>query len=138
MVSMEILKEVTIWNASKQSNHTYLVNKKNQIIAYAKWHNGDIQLLKSKPTLDKRYRKFEKSNHKELIAIAKQFGEELEYNSEPIKPSNNIRVFEVKSKDKTYKVTFSKISKQLTCDCVGFGYRRYCKHSQAVAKSIGV
>jgi len=138
MVPMEILKEVTIWNAAKQSNHTYLVNNKNQIIAYAKWHTGDIQILKSRITIDKRYRKFEKSNHKELIAIAKQFGDEIEYKSEPIKPSNNVRVFEVKSKDKTYKVTFNKTSKQLNCDCVGFGYRRYCKHSEAVAKSIGV
>ena len=135
---MDILKETTVWNADKQSNHTYLLNKKNQIIAYAKWHTGDVQILKTPITLDKRYRKFEKSNHKELIAIAKQFGDEIEYKSEPIKPTNTIRVFEVKSKDKIYKVTFSKITKQLNCDCVGFGYRRYCKHSTAVSKLIGV
>jgi hypothetical protein len=135
---MDILKETTVWNADKQSNHTYLLNKKNQIIAYAKWHTGDVQILKTPITLDKRYRKFEKSNHKELIAIAKQFGDEIEYKSEPIKPNNTIRVFEVKSKDKIYKVTFSKITKQFNCDCVGFGYRRYCKHSTAVSKLIGV
>ena len=135
---MDILKETTVWNADKQSNHTYLLNKKNQIVAYAKWHTGDVQILKTPITLDKRYRKFEKSNHKELIAIAKQFGDEIEYKSEPIKPTNTIRVFEVKSKDKIYKVTFSKITKQLNCDCVGFGYRRYCKHSTAVSKLIGV
>jgi hypothetical protein len=135
---MDILKETTVWNADKQSNHTYLLNKKNQIIAYAKWHTGDVQILKTPITLDKRYRKFEKSNHKELIAIAKQFGDEIEYKSKPIKPTNTIRVFEVKSKDKIYKVTFSKISKLLTCDCVGFGYRRFCKHSTAVSKLIGV
>jgi hypothetical protein len=129
MVVMEILKEVTHWNASAQSNHTYLLNHKNQIIAYAKWHTDDVQVLKTPISIDKRYRKFEKSNHAKLSLIANQLDNKI---------PNHIRVFEVKSKDKTYNVTYNNKTKRLSCDCLGFNYRHQCKHSEAVAKSIGI
>jgi hypothetical protein len=67
---MEILKEVTQWDVEfKQPNHTYLVNKKNQVVAYAQWHSNQITVLKTRNVLNTRYRKFEKSNHKELSKL---------------------------------------------------------------------
>jgi hypothetical protein len=139
---MEILKEITQWDCDyRQPNHTYLVNKKGQIIAYAKWHTNDIMVFDSRRTLDKRYRKFVKDNHKGLSKLSKQFDSEdnvEKTEKEIIKPTENVRVFNVKSKDKVYKVTFNKITKQISCACIGYGYRRKCKHSEAVAKQLGV
>jgi hypothetical protein len=138
---MEILREITQWDVEyRQPNHTYLVNAKNQVVAYAKWHSKtDVQIFKSRHTLDKRYRKFEKVEHPKLAKIAKQFAsEDIKKEKEVIKPTENVRVFNVKSKDKVYSVTFNKNTKQVVCGCIGFNYRRYCKHSEAVAKQLGV
>lgn len=139
---MEILKEITQWVADyRQPNHTYLVNKKGQIIAYAKWHTNNIMVFDSRRTLDKRYRKFVKDNHKGLSKLAKRFASEdniEKTEKETIKPTDNVRVFNVKSKDKVYTVTFNKITKQISCGCIGYGYRRKCKHSEAVVKQLGV
>ena len=133
---MEILKEVTQWDVDyKQPNHTYLVNKKGQIIAYAKWHSNDIMIFKSRSRLDKRYRKFEKSNHKLLSQLIPQFkSEDKPEKEEVIKPTKTVRIFKVKSNEKEYTVSFNTISKSIMCSCTGFGFRRKCKHSDAVAK----
>ena len=133
---MEILKEVTQWDVDyKQPNHTYLVNKKGQIIAYAKWHSNDIMIFKSRSRLDKRYRKFEKSNHKLLSKLIPQFkSEDKPEKEEVIKPTKTVRIFKVKSNEKEYTVSFNIISKSIMCSCAGFGFRRKCKHSDAVAK----
>lgn len=138
---MEILREISQWDVDyRQPNHTYLVNAKNQIVAYAKWHSKtDVLIFKSRNQLDKRYRKFEKVEHPKLAKIAKQFAsEDIKKEKEVIKPTKDVRVFNVKSKDKVYTVTFNKMSKQVVCGCIGFNYRRYCKHSDAVAKQLGV
>ena len=136
---MEILKEITQWDVEyRQPNHTYLVNNKGQIVAYAKWHSNDIMLFKSRSTLDKRYRKFEKTSHKALSKLIPQFISEDNNQKEKVVSfkSNNIRTFKVKSKQKEYIVEFNKIGKYITCSCIGFGYRRKCKHSEAVAKKL--
>ena len=40
---MEILKEITDWDVEfKQPNHTYLLNDKGYIIAYAKWYGDEV------------------------------------------------------------------------------------------------
>ncbi len=141
---MEILKEITQWDVDyRQPNHTYLVNSRNQIIAYAKWHSQkDIHLQKSKMELNRRYRKFIKVSHSELSKIEKQFQDEKEYKKEPVKrvATENVRLFKVKSKtkDKTYVVEYNVVGKFLSCGCVGFGYRRKCSHTAAVANKIGV
>jgi hypothetical protein len=135
MVVMEIVKELTQWKVEyRQPNHTYLINQKGQIVAYAKWHTNEIQILKSRKILDKRYRKFEKSHHVGLSKIAKQFKEE---NDAPIK-LDNVRLFKVKSKEKEYLVEYNLINKTLSCPCIGYGYRRKCKHVDAVSKQLGV
>jgi hypothetical protein len=139
---MEILKEITQWVADyQQPNHTYLINKKGQIIAYAKWHTNDIMVFNSRRTLDKRYRKFVKDDHKGLSKLAKQFASEDDdekTEKEKIVKSDNIRLFKVKSNDREYDVQYNISGKFLTCSCVGFGYRRKCKHVDSVAKKIGV
>jgi hypothetical protein len=137
---MEILKEVTQWDVEyRQPNHTYLVNNKGRIIAYAKWHSNDIMIFKSRSTLDKRYRKFEKSNHTGLSKLLSKFENEdkVEKQNKPVSfKSNNIRTFKVKSKQKEYIVEFNTIGKYITCPCIGFGYRRKCKHADAVSKLV--
>lgn len=138
---MEIIREITQWQVDfRQPNHTYLINAKNQIVAYAKWHSKtDIQVFKSRHVLDKRYRKFEVVKHAALSKIAKQFAsEDIKKKAESVKPSENIRVFNVKTNDKVYAVTFNKISKSVSCSCIGYGYRRKCRHSQAVSNKLGV
>ena len=140
---MEILKEITQWEVEyRQPNHTYLVNNKNQIVAYAKWHSNEIMIFKSRTALNTRYRKFEKSNHSGLSKLINQFkSEDTEKESKSksiIKPekSNNIRLFKVESKGKEYIVEYNTVGKYIMCPCIGFSYRRKCKHSDAVAKKL--
>jgi hypothetical protein len=136
---MEILKEVTQWNVDyRQPNHTYLVNKKGQIVAYAKWHSNEIDIINSRHTLNKRYRKFVVDNHKGLSKLIPQFISEDNEKKEKVifSKSNNIRRFKVKSKDREYIVEFNKISKNITCQCIGYSYRRKCKHADAVSKLV--
>jgi len=125
---MEILKEVTQWDCDYQApNHTYLVNNKNQIIAYAKKHSNNITILKSRINLDKRYRKFIKDNHSSLSKLI------IKYKSEDnIIIPDNTRIFKVKSNNREYTVLLK--DNNYTCNCIGFGYRGKCKHSEAVAK----
>ena len=47
---------------------------------------------------------------------------------------NPIRAFKVKSGDKEYVVTYD--GKKANCNCVGFMYRRKCKHSAAVVEKL--
>jgi hypothetical protein len=69
-----------------------------------------------------------------LDKIAKQFKEE---NDAPVK-LDNVRLFKVKSKEKEYLIEYNLINKTLSCPCIGFGYRRKCKHVDAVSKQLGV
>lgn len=140
---MKIVKEITDWSVEyRQPNHTYLINAKNQIVAYAKWHSKtDIMVFTSRSTLDKKYRKFVEVNHSALSKIAKKFQhEDQKEKDERIVPSEFVRVFKVKSKskNKTYEVTFNTISKQVICGCTGFGYRNTCSHAKAVSLKLGV
>jgi hypothetical protein len=134
MVGMEIIKEITHWQVDfAQPNHTYLINNKNQIIAYAKHHSIEITILKSRHVLDKRYRKFVPSNHKKLLQLASKFSFE-NVKKEEVKEyiPKDARIFRVKSKEKQYTVILQK--NQYTCNCIGYGYRRKCRHVDAVAK----
>jgi hypothetical protein len=139
---MEILKEITQWDTDyRQPNHTYLVNKKGQVVAYAKWHTNDVIVFNSRKVLDKRYRKFVKDSHKGLSKLIKQFQSEdniEKTKKEKIAKSDNVRLFKVKSNDREYDVQYNISGKFLTCSCVGFGYRRKCKHVDAVSKKMGV
>jgi len=52
----------------------------------------------------------------------------------PSKSTSNTRVYQVKSvkSGSVYNVTIS--NDQVQCDCVGFQYRRDCKHAQFIRK----
>ena len=129
----EIIKEVTVWNSDFQTNHTYLLDGKGTLIAYAKFSGDEVVVSKSKTIkLDKRYRKFVKVNHSGLQKILETLKEEKE---EYVKPKD-VRAFKVNSKGKDYIVEYNAKVKQVTCPCIGFGYRRKCKHSDAVFKLV--
>jgi hypothetical protein len=120
----EILQETTIWTGHYGAcNHTYLLDNSNNIIAYVKQGKSEVNILKSKIKIDKRYRKFIKVNHSGLSKII---------NKTIIQP--NTRVFKVKSNTKEYMVEL--INNQYTCTCTGFTFRGKCKHIEAVAKKL--
>ena len=121
---MQILKETTEWESDFPIiNKIYLLDLKDKIIAYTNSDNTIIQ-LKSPIKLDKRRRKFIKVNHTGLSKLI------LNYKSED--NNDNTRIFKVKSKDKEYTVLLK--DNNYNCNCIGFGYRGKCKHSDAVAK----
>jgi Tfp pilus assembly protein PilX len=57
---------------------------------------------------------------------------------EASKVDSGIRLFRVtsKSKGKSYQVTVR--DSKVECDCVGFQFHRYCRHSTAVKVKLGV
>ena len=56
---MRALKEISEWaGVSRQINHTYLIDDRDNIIAYKKWHKGKPIFSTGKFPLNKRYRKF--------------------------------------------------------------------------------
>lgn len=129
---MKILKEITAdWNMDSDvfPNHTYLLNSKGQIVAFAKLNGNEITELKSRIYLDKRYRKFVEYNHSGLSKLIPKYNKE---EKSVIQKPDYDRLFKVKSKDKEYQVILKK--NKLTCSCVGFGFRGKCKHITAVAE----
>ena len=132
---IKMLKEVTVWKVDfpRQPNHTYLLNSKGQILAYARWHSDtDIDIQKSRTYLDKRYRKFIEVNHAGLSKLIPNYiNEEKQSIIKEIIPDNT-RIFKVKSKDKEYQVLLK--NNQYSCSCIGYGYRGKCKHIDAVAE----
>jgi hypothetical protein len=133
----KILKETTVWNCDYSvPNHTYLINPKNKVIAYLSDLDNTIHQLKSSFELNKKYRKFIEVNNAELQKlIPKDYKEENEKPRKVI-PSKNVRVFNVKSGDKTYTVEYNISGHFLSCSCIGFGYRRKCRHVDAVALKL--
>jgi hypothetical protein len=134
---MEILKEITVWNTDYSvCNHTYLLDKSGGIIAYVRDGTGEVIISKSRIKIDKRYRKFIKDNHPALSKIMAQTKEDKEpENNKPVK-NDNVRIFKVKSGDKEYFVEYNKSYKTFSCNCVGYGFRRKCKHVDAVKENI--
>jgi len=126
---MQILKETTEWESDFPIiNKIYLLDLKDNIIAYTNSDNIIIQ-LKSPIKIDRRRRKFIKVNHAGLSKLILNYkSEDNNYNI----INNNTRIFKVKSKDKEYTVLLK--DNNYNCNCIGFGYRGKCKHSDAVAK----
>jgi uncharacterized Zn finger protein len=117
---LEILKETTVWSDGSNANHTYLLDG-SKIVAYAKYSDNTVQVLKSQIKIDKRYRTFIKTKHSGLEKLIKN-----------TIPKNNTRVFKVQSKEKEYFVELSDYN--YSCTCTGFNFRGKCKHIDAVAK----
>jgi hypothetical protein len=117
---LEILKETTVWSDGSNANHTYLLDG-SKIVAYAKYSDNTVQVLKSQIKIDKRYRTFIKTKHSGLEKLIKN-----------TIPKSNTRVFKVQSKEKEYFVELSDYN--YSCTCTGFNFRGKCKHIDAVAK----
>lgn len=133
---MEILKEITPWDCEfNVCNHTYLIDNKGRVVAYAIDSGDEVVQLKTGFNIDKRYRKFIKSDHAGLDKIAKTIPEQKQEKIKPIK-SDNVRVFKVKSDTKEYDVQYNISGNFFVCSCVGFGYRKKCKHVDAVKPLI--
>jgi hypothetical protein len=49
---------------------------------------------------------------------------------------SGVRVFRVKSDKNVYTVTMQ--ASRFQCTCVGFQYRRHCRHTKAVAAKVGM
>ena len=136
-----ILKETTQWqDVAVPPNHTYIM-KGNDAIAYLPWNKGEPVFFNSPLTINKRYRKFVEIKDAKLLSIVpKKYFVEKPKEKQEIKPTKNIRVFKVKSKEKNkeYLVEYNTVGKYVTCNCVGFGFRRKCKHSDYVLKINGL
>ena len=120
---LQILKETTEWSGNYQNcNHTYLLDG-NKIVAYVKSGSEQVQVLRTKLTIDKRYRTFIKANHAGLSKLIK---------SQPLDPET--KVFKVKSNTNEYIVKVS--NKVYSCTCTGYNFRGKCKHITAVANKL--
>lgn len=120
----QILKETTEWDASFHvPNHTYLLDTKGHILAYAKADTGEVIKLKGTIRLDKRRRSFIKSKHAGLSALINNHSK-----------SSNIRTFKVLSKGNEYLVELD--NDRYSCTCAGYTYRGKCKHITAVAEKV--
>lgn len=136
-----ILKETTEWrDVAVPPNHIYIM-RGSKAIAYLRWCKGQPIFFDTPLSLNKRYRKFVEIKDSKLLALVpkEHFKEEPEKKQE-VKPSDNLRIFKVKSKakNKEYLVEYNTVGKYVTCNCVGFGFRRKCKHSDYVLKINGL
>jgi len=104
-----------------------LFDGKSNILAYAREGDGDVTIFKTPLKMDTRRRKFEKVKHKELDKIAKNY-----QSIQETKPSDYPN-WQVKSESgKTYIIEL--IGGKYHCNCVGYGYRGKCKHSEQIKK----
>lgn len=122
-MAYEILQEVSQWDADYNCNHTYLLNG-DKIVAYIKQGDDKVNILNHQMRIDKRYRKFIKVNN---IALSKLI---------PTDKPKNVRVFNVKSKEKVYTVELNTVKSRYSCSCTGFTFRGKCKHIDAVKSKL--
>lgn len=120
---LEILKETTVWAGDYHNcNHTYLLDG-DKIVAYVKSGTDDVQVLRTKLRISKRYRTFQKAHHDGLANLSQ---------NQPKDPDT--KVFKVKSNTKEYIVKVNKA--RYSCTCTGYNFRGKCKHIDAVAKKL--
>jgi hypothetical protein len=122
-------KEITEWNEPEfvVPNHTYLFDGKSNILAYVRESDGEIKVFTKPIPMDTRRRKFVKVNHKGLQSIAGT----LQSTEKTLQ--SDFPNWQVKSDSgKTYTVEL--IGGKYHCNCIGYGYRGKCKHSESVAK----
>ena len=127
----KILQELTVWGTEyRVPNHTYLLDDSGNILAYAIDGTDEIRKSSGQIKIDRRGRKFVEVKHAALLKLAPK------QSSKPVekKVSVGVRVFKVDSKGKTYFV--EKNQHFYNCNCIGFGYRRKCKHVDAVKNML--
>ena len=125
-MSISSYAEVTEWDCEYAvPNHTYLFDGKSNVLAYAPRGGQEIVVLKTPLKLDNRRRKFVKVNHKALQSYAKT----LQSSEETLQLTTPH--WKVKS-DSGKEYIVQKIGNKYSCNCVGYGYRGKCKHSEQV------
>jgi hypothetical protein len=126
-MSISAYREITDWSDSEYSvpNHTYLFDGKSNILAYEIAGTKQVIVFKTPMKVSTTRRKFEKVKHKALDKIAKTL-----QSDEKTLQSNNPQ-WQVKS-DSGKVYTVELIGSKYSCNCVGYGYRGKCKHSEQI------
>jgi len=131
-MSISAYREVTDWSDSEYEvpNHTYLFDGKSNILAYAIAGTNEVVTFNKPMKVSTTRRKFEKVKHKALDKLAKILQSE-----EKTLQSTNPQ-WQVKSDSgKVYIVEL--IGSKYSCNCVGYGYRGKCKHSEQIKEQNG-
>jgi hypothetical protein len=126
-MSISAYREVTDWSDSEYHvpNHTYLFDGKSNILAYAIEDTDEVIVFEKPMKVSTTRRKFDKVKHKALDKLAKTLQSE-----EKTLQSTNPQ-WQVKSDSgKVYIVEL--IGSKYSCNCVGYGYRGKCKHSEQI------
>lgn len=117
---MEILQETTDWGGLNIPNHTYLISDGGKLLAYVKQGESEVNIITSGVRFSKSRRTFIKVKNQALEILA-------------VPKVEKVLGFTVKSDSgKTYTVTLQ--DGKYSCNCVGFGYRGKCKHSEKIEK----
>ena len=127
-MGLSAYKEITEWSDTEfvVPNHTYLFDGKSNILAYARASDGEVMVLPKPMKIDTRRRKFVKVNHKALQSLR------ITLQSSDLTLQSDFPNWQVVSDSgKTYTVEL--IGGKYHCNCVGYGYRGACKHSDSVA-----
>jgi uncharacterized protein YhbP (UPF0306 family) len=127
MMKIEAYREVTDWSDTEHyvANNTYLFDGKSNILAYAIEDTDEITVFEKPMKLNTNRRKFVKVIHKELQALAKT----LQSDEKTLQSTNP--QWQVKS-DSGKVYTVELIGGKYSCNCVGYGYRNKCKHSEQI------
>jgi len=128
-MKIEAYREITDWSDTEYHvpNHTYLFDGKSNILAYAIEGTNEITVFKKPLKVSTTRRKFEKVKHTGLEILAGT----LQLESKTLQ--SDYPNWKVKS-DSGKEYIVELISGKYHCNCVGYGYRGKCKHSESVAK----
>jgi hypothetical protein len=131
-MSISAYLEVTDWSDSEYEvpNHIYLFDGKSNILAYAIAGTDEVVTFNKPMKVSTTRRKFEKVKHKALDKLAKTLQSE-----EKTLQSTNPQ-WQVKS-DSGKVYTVELIGSKYSCNCVGYGYRGKCKHSEQIKEQNG-
>ena len=131
-MSISAYREVTDWSDSEYHvpNHTYLFDGKSNILAYAIEDSNEVTVFKKPIKVDTRRRKFVKVEHLGLqsLKITLQSEEKTLQSTNP--------QWQVKS-DSGKIYTVELIGSKYSCNCIGYGYRGKCKHSEQIKEQNG-
>jgi len=128
-MSISVYKEITEWDKAefKVPNHTYLFDGKSNALAYAREGDGEVYVFKKPLPMDTRRRKFEKVNHPALQKLAKTL------QSKEKTLQSEFPNWKVKG-DSGKEYVVELIGGKYHCNCIGYGYRGKCKHSEQIKK----
>lgn len=127
----KILKETTVWNTDyRMPSHTYLFDPEGYVIARVRDGCTEVEIKKTPIYLNKARRKFVPVTNEALARLIPQSPK-----TPPARPRTpGTRAFDVQSGNHTYRVEVA--NENYSCSCIGYGYRRKCKHGEAVLAGL--